>query len=347
MGGNRMKHQKNTLKNPQDTEQLSMLDTEISKETDKIMKICTKCKVKREAFEFNRNNRNSSGLQSHCKLCLSAYFRKNRKRLLRNRKKNPEKIKAYRQEYQRKHAERMGAYQKEYRRKKAEKLNKQLGRINNNFRDDPMRNRIKIIIIDEDMHICEEIKSRLSEYTIVEIVGVFHRAEVALTWLKTHTADVATVGYYMSGLHGIALIELLRADCPYMKLIIITSEKNPYLLRQVLQNDVDALLVKGTFGGLCLRDAIGAVIRGETWLQLEFGIPIYRAERDIKVMQTLTETQQYCLEQIARGKSMDEIAHLQNTTSNTVKDRLLQCRKKFHVKTTEDLIKLYHEFYPS
>jgi len=108
---------------------------------------------------------------------------------------------------------------------------------------------------------------------------------------------------------------------------------------------VDSLLLKGSFQDL--QEAVRAVMRGETRLQSELGIPILCAERATQAVNTLTETQRICFEQIALGKSIEEIAQLQNTTSNTVKDRLLQCRKKFQVKTTENLIRLYHEFYPS
>jgi len=208
-----------------------------------------------------------------------------------------------------------------------------------------MENRIKIIIIDDDEFVCAGIEASLSKLPDVEILGVFHQTENALAWLNEHTADIATVDCYMPGVHGLEFLNLLKADYPDMKLITITSEKNPYVLRQVLNTDVDSLLLKGSFKDL--QDTVCAVIKGETRLQPELGIPIFRAERATQAVHTLTETQRICFEQIALGKSIEEIAHLQNTTANTVKDRLLQCRKKFQVKTTEDLIKLYHEFYPT
>ena len=208
-----------------------------------------------------------------------------------------------------------------------------------------MKNRIKIIIIDDDELVCSGIKASLLALPEVDIVGVFHQAEKALAWLNEHTGNIAIVDYYMPGLHGAKLLERLKTDFPKMKLITVTSEHNPYLLRQALNADVDSILVKGASN--LLQDAVRAVMKGKTILQPELGIPIYRAERAVQATNTLTETQRFCFKQIALETPIEEIARHQKTTPSTIKDRLLQCRKKLGVKKTEDLKKLYHEFYPT
>ncbi len=207
------------------------------------------------------------------------------------------------------------------------------------------KNRINIIIIDDDEHFCKGVKASLSDLPVNNVVGIFHRGKEALTWLQTHTADLAIVDYYMPELHGMELIKRLKADFPAMKLIMISSESDPYLLRQVLETDaVHALLTKGAFN--VLPNAIDAAMQNKTYLQPELGILIHKAERDSKKLVTLTKTQYDCLEFTAQGKSLEEIARLQNTTVNTVKDRLVQCRKKLGEKTTENLIKHYQKFFP-
>lgn len=208
-----------------------------------------------------------------------------------------------------------------------------------------MKQETEMILIDDDKLVCEGIKAGLSSVNMTKIVGVFHCSEDALEFLKTQSVDLAIIDYYMPGLHGIELITELKKHYPNLKLIILTSEKNPYLLRQIVETGVNALLVKGA--SHLLEEAVKAVICGETWLQPDFGIAIYHAEKDIQVMNTLTNTQRICLEQIAMNKSIDEIAKLQNTTPNTVNDRLLQCRKKLGVSTTEALIDRYHELFPT
>ena len=202
-----------------------------------------------------------------------------------------------------------------------------------------------IIIDDNEMH-CRGVKSNfLSSKLPVTVAGIFYRGEKALEWLKTHSADIALVDYYMPGLHGLELITRLKTNFPAMKLIMITSETNPYLLRQVLETEtLHALLIKGAID--LLPNAIRAAIEDKTYLQPEWGISIYKAELDSKKLITLTEKQLECLKLTVQGKSAEEIAHLQNTTPNTVKDRQVQCRKKLDEKSTENLIKHYKIFFP-
>ena len=46
------------------------------------IKLCTKCKVSKPSELFSRDSRAKSGLSSQCKDCASAYYQKNRLRLL-------------------------------------------------------------------------------------------------------------------------------------------------------------------------------------------------------------------------------------------------------------------------
>ena len=67
------------------------------------MAICSKCKVEKEASEFNKDSRAKSGLYSCCKQCTAEY-----------RKKNREKIKARNKKYREKNSQSIKEYQAKY-----------------------------------------------------------------------------------------------------------------------------------------------------------------------------------------------------------------------------------------
>jgi len=61
-------------------------------------KLCTKCKIVKESNSFTKCSRNKSGLKSHCKECINAYNRENRKEYdreyrLNNKEKKSEAVK--------------------------------------------------------------------------------------------------------------------------------------------------------------------------------------------------------------------------------------------------------------
>jgi hypothetical protein len=59
------------------------------------MKICTKCKVNKELFEFNKRSKSKDGLCLNCKECQKKYRKDNRLKINESKKKsrmkNPEK----------------------------------------------------------------------------------------------------------------------------------------------------------------------------------------------------------------------------------------------------------------
>jgi len=49
-------------------------------------KICSKCKILKEVFEFNKHKNKRGGLDSWCKLCCEEYREKNKEKILKQKK---------------------------------------------------------------------------------------------------------------------------------------------------------------------------------------------------------------------------------------------------------------------
>jgi hypothetical protein len=59
-------------------------------------KICSKCKIKKEIIEFNKNKNGKDNKDTKCRDCCLKYYNKNKEKILKRkkeyRKENKEKI---------------------------------------------------------------------------------------------------------------------------------------------------------------------------------------------------------------------------------------------------------------
>jgi hypothetical protein len=69
------------------------------------MKVCIKCKIKKELTEFNKRSWIKDGLNSECKSCLKKWREENKEIIKQRQKKWREENKEYRKKYYKKHYE--------------------------------------------------------------------------------------------------------------------------------------------------------------------------------------------------------------------------------------------------
>lgn len=92
------------------------------------MKICSKCKVKKDVSEFNKFGKTSDGLRCECRLCQKKYFREFYERnMAREKERTRQYISSHRdevKEYRKKNSVRDKIYKKKYREEHAEEIKK-------------------------------------------------------------------------------------------------------------------------------------------------------------------------------------------------------------------------------
>lgn len=82
-----------------------------------LLKICGKCKIEKNLYEFNKDKYNKDGLHGYCKMCVNTY----RKAYYEKHKKESN---AYSKKYSRKHKAENKIYQTIYRQKHKSKIRK-------------------------------------------------------------------------------------------------------------------------------------------------------------------------------------------------------------------------------
>ena len=63
--------------------------------------------------------------------------------------------------------------------------------------------RYKVVIVDDEAPICDEIEYLLKQYVDIEICAKFSRAADALAYLVEHSIDILFLDIQMPGLSGL------------------------------------------------------------------------------------------------------------------------------------------------
>ncbi len=207
-----------------------------------------------------------------------------------------------------------------------------------------MHKTTRIVIIEDHEVTRIGIKSVLSQYSNITIVGEANSGMLGIELIEKQKPDIALVDYYMKGLAKLELIEKIKSDYPDTKVIILTAEEDPFVLRQMIHAGVNSIVQKGFAKQLI--DAIHSVTKGEEFLQPELGISILKSEQTLKILNQLNKKEYECFINLGKGESIESIAKNLNISIKTLNNLLVGCRKKLHVKTTKDLIQLYKKFFP-
>jgi DNA-binding NarL/FixJ family response regulator len=109
---------------------------------------------------------------------------------------------------------------------------------------DPARNH-RILVADDSPDIAGRIAELVSEVGGVEVVGLAHRGDDALSLLHQCEPDGAILDFSMPGLNGLEVLREIRTSRRRCWVIVITSAQDPSIRIACLEAGADHFLQKG------------------------------------------------------------------------------------------------------
>ena len=82
-------------------------------------------------------------------------------------------------------------------------------------------NRIRILIVDDELTSRNTIKKLLEGSEIYEVAGDFSNGKMALDWLRQNTADIMLCDMQMPGIDGVELMRSVHIINEYLPIIAI------------------------------------------------------------------------------------------------------------------------------
>lgn len=206
-----------------------------------------------------------------------------------------------------------------------------------------MSDKLKILLCDDHELIITGIKQVLSELTQIENIESVNNGVQAIELLKKKDFDILISDVSMPQMDGVELSTLVKKDFPNIKILMLTQFTDMQVLKPLLKNKVDGILLKGGKSSEII-EAIEQVMRGEK----SYSHTIMNVIADCfsgddsekEILIKLSKREKQVLDLIAEEKTNREISEILFISVPTVETYRRNLFQKFDVKNSAGLIRM-------
>jgi len=188
------------------------------------------------------------------------------------------------------------------------------------------------VMIVEDQTVFREMLAELLRLDgAYEVVGVFGAARQALAALDQCRPGLALIDLVLPDLSGLELVRELRARLPALRILVVTAQERPELMRELTAIGAHGIVTKGTPLSE-LREAVRRVAAGRS-----YHCPASRAALRpqqggaLAPRPRLSAREQQIVRLVALGQSSKEIAAALEISPKTVANHRHRIARKLEV----------------
>jgi DNA-binding NarL/FixJ family response regulator len=195
------------------------------------------------------------------------------------------------------------------------------------------------VVVVEDQKLVAELFSAHCRQMGLEVVDVCNRLDVALPTIRKAAPDLVLMDFSLPDGDGLQAAATLMAEIPTLRIIGISSHRDPWTMLQVQRSGLHGFVDKNEQRPDVLSDAIEAVLFGRTFYTSIVGDAsrVIRQDRNAFV-HVLSDYEQRILALIGEAKDDHEIAALLSVSPATVQSRRRDIMKKLNIHSTPKLI---------
>ncbi len=200
---------------------------------------------------------------------------------------------------------------------------------------------IRVFITDDHPLIKDGLQSVLQGHEHITLTGAFERGSQLLAALREQQPDVLLLDLQLPDKPGDELLKTVKQTYPKVKIIILTSNENPYAIKMLLKSGADGYLLKNSIAGSILK-AIEHVVQyeGEPYLHEDVRNIIQKTfPRDTKPANTLTPRELEILELIAQEMTSQEIGEKLHIHFRSVEIYRVGIMRKLGAKNMVGMVK--------
>lgn len=192
---------------------------------------------------------------------------------------------------------------------------------------------LSVAIVDDHALVLEGFKSLLNKHGVNDVV-TFSKAAELMDILPAHGFDVYIVDIGMPDVNGFVLIDAIRERYADARIIVNTIHEEIWLIRQMLDRGVNAILYKTTDFSRVI-EAIVTVLNGDRYFCPEYRKTLRKFDvgNDIPSLREIE-----VLRDIARGYTSKEIASHLFVSENTVESHRKNLFAKLKARNIADLV---------
>lgn len=199
---------------------------------------------------------------------------------------------------------------------------------------------IRVLIVDDHAVVRSGLSAFLMVYDDLELVGEASSGEQAVRMCRSRDPDVVLMDLVMPGMDGAEATRAIRAECPSVQVIALTSFKEQELVQGALQAGAIGYLLKNLAADE-LADAIRAAFAGRATLAPEAAQVLVEATREPQLPHfDLTDREKEVLALMVEGCTNPEIAERLIISKSTVKFHVSSILGKLGVSSRTEAVAL-------
>ena len=180
---------------------------------------------------------------------------------------------------------------------------------------------MKVVLVDDHRIVREGLAFMLADEPDVELVGEAESGPGLLSLLAETEVDVVLLDIRMPEMSGLDVLEILTRDHPEVRVIILTMQDDPSLVRSAVEGGAAGYLLKSAGQQEVLR-ALRAVNAGKAYIQTEVTASLLAGIRGDDEGTPLGPREQQILQLVADGFENKQIARELGISEATVKTYL-------------------------
>ncbi len=140
--------------------------------------------------------------------------------------------------------------------------------------------KIKVLVVDDQRDLAEEIASVLKTDEGLEVVGIAYDGFDALEQMKSTIPDVVLLDIRMPNMNGVVATQRIKTEYPDVKVLILTTFDDSDYILSAINNGASGYLLKD-IGGDALIEAVKNAHAGDTILPAKIARRITAAAKNV------------------------------------------------------------------
>lgn len=201
-----------------------------------------------------------------------------------------------------------------------------------------MKNKIKIVLIDDHQMLIDGIKSLLSDADNFEVIAEFTSAKKLLDSIAELNPYLVITDINMPEMNGIELTQILKKQYPSLKILALSMHNDKTMISKMIDAGVSGYILKNT-GKQELLEALEQICSGNTFYSREVANEMLNNKNTSSDEVNLTAREVEIIKLIAKEYSNLQIADSLCISERTVETHRKNIFRKTATKSVVGLIK--------